>query len=166
MKNTFPLLLLLGLISISFSAVAQKKCCKKKCKTEHKTVIINEDSIILASADLAYARATQFLDHYFTAYTNEEGITIYRPKTVTVEMDRTLIIPTDSTPNTKIIATQFQIPLLTLAPINSTALIEMHVTKKGGAIKKYTEVPLPKGITMLIDAFTNSIQPIEVPNLR
>ena len=166
MKNAFPILLLLGLISISFSAVAQKKCRKKKCKNEHKTVIINEDSVILASADLAYARATQFLDHYFTSYTNEEGITIYRPKTVTVEMDRTLIIPTDSTPDTKTITTQFQIPLLTLAPINNTALSEMEVTKKGEAIKNYIEVPLPKGIAILIDAFTNSIQPIEIHNPR
>ena len=137
-----------------------------------------------ANTELAVTQVKNLLDTCFTETDSPSGGKVYKPITITFEIQRSVITPGNS-PSTQEITTQFELPLVTAMPITMLAIDRVDIssntrhevdqaTKEGKKdeehfMKNYDTIlhcqqqPLPQGISVLINALTNTIQPTSAP---
>ncbi len=166
MKKLSAIIILLFLASIPFTTQAQCRKHKKQAQVNSQSstpVSHTIDSVMAKSAAISYDQALGLLANFFDDEVDSNGNLVYTPKMVQIEMERSVIVAKpDSTSEIKMVKTKVNVPLITLAPIQMVGLDEVNIDNNGNPTITMKELPLPKGVNTLIEAFSNSIQPMEV----
>ena len=165
MKNRLHLSLILALLAFPMISNAQHKSDNKKsaCCAQVEKSSFTGESIANENSQLTVAQLEDILNTYFTKETDKEGNTIYSPIMVSMQLDRSVIaLDADGNPTIQNQPTQMDIPLITMAPINFVGITGVTTNEFGQQQLQLSELPIPTGLMTIINAYSNSIQPIEI----
>ena len=165
MKNILHLIAIIALLAFPMITNAQHKSHHKEhacCAQDEKCCTANK-SISAENAELSIAQVKEILNTYFTKEADKDGNTMYRPIMVSMQLDRSIVaIDADGNPTIQNQPTQFDIPLITMAPINFVGISGVSTNAHGHQQLKLSELPIPAGLMTILNAYTNSIQPVEI----
>lgn len=93
--------------------------------------------------------------------------TSYAPVMIEMSLERGVLTPTtdkDGKPTTEIrnFTTSFNLPLLTIIPVNSLGVNNVDISFEMKVKSSFSETE-SIGVNTIIEAFTQAIQPIEMP---
>lgn len=93
--------------------------------------------------------------------------TSYAPVMIEMSLERGVLTPTtdkDGKPTTEIrnFTTSFNLPLLTIIPVNSLGVNNVDISFEMEVKSSFSETE-SIGVNTIIEAFTQAIQPIEMP---
>lgn len=94
--------------------------------------------------------------------------TSYAPVMIEMSLERGVLTPTtDGKPTTEIrnFTTSFNLPLLTIIPVNSLGVNNVDISFEMEVKSSFSETE-SIGVNTIIEAFTQAIQPIEMPAVK
>lgn len=102
-----------------------------------------------------------------TQYCSSVRHTSYAPVMIEMSLERGVLTPTtdkDGKPTTEIrnFTTSFNLPLLTIIPVNSLGVNNVDISFEMEVKSSFSETE-SIGVNTIIEAFTQAIQPIEMP---
>ena len=140
--------------------------CSVDDKSHSNKAFTNDVGMIAAAnSQLAHSQAEKILELYFDQETNKKGEVVYMPKTATLSITRGVIEPElDKVPKLASVESKFDIPLLTLSPLQFLGIDSMEF--EDGQIKRVhlKEIKIPIGISTIVEAYSNSISPATLPS--
>ncbi len=116
--------------------------------------------------ELIYSQVNSLINTYFTTEQKPGGGYYYRPVMVAMEMEQQVVALGDPNvtppvmPSSTTIITKFKVPQLTMAPLSFLAVKSGTVDNNGKMELTLGQVPVPKGVNILIEALANTISPV------
>lgn len=175
------ILLIIAVLFIGMNGNAEAKrlkCCKKKnaATCAQQSVKAQIDLLVLAEEELRNKQLNSLLGDYFITETDGAGKEQLKPIMKEILIERTVLVmePGDQSagPPRKVVTMKVDVPLITLASISylgvNRSSLELPLDAKGNLSKhdmnpviELEQLPLPKGLNTIIEALTNTIQPVE-----